>query len=180
MIFTKTTLKDVFTWQPQIHTDERGCFFESFSAKNFQFSTLQLNQSVSCKNVIRGMHIQLAPHGQAKIIHVISGAILDAVTDLRQDSETFGKSYTTELSAANNTHIFIPRGFAHGFKALEDNTTVIYQADSLYEPNAQYTIKFDDEDLHIDWQLGNTKPLLSQKDAQALSLKEYLGVSSVL
>jgi dTDP-4-dehydrorhamnose 3,5-epimerase len=175
MNFIDTNFDGVLLWQPAKIEDNRGYFCEVFSQKNFpiNFETYQINQSKSTKNVVRGLHLQTPPFAQAKIIRVLDGKILDILLDLRQNSKTFGKYFAVELSAQNGKTLFAPEGFAHGFSVLSDEATIIYQVNAPYSPQNQRTIKFDDEDLKIDWQLTGPAQT-SAADKAGESFKNYL------
>lgn len=178
MKVTETELKGCFIIEPKIYQDHRGLFFESFNKKFFELQTglqinfVQDNVSVSNYGVIRGLHIQKEPYGQSKLVHVLRGKILDVVVDVRKDSFTFGKCFSIELSAENNTQLFIPRGFLHGFSVLEDNTIVTYKCDKHYHKEAEIGVMYNDKDLNIDWKLNQDEMLLSNKDLVLKTFKE--------
>ncbi|MDO9231790.1 MAG: dTDP-4-dehydrorhamnose 3,5-epimerase [bacterium] len=175
MEFIKTTLKDAYIIKPQVFGDNRGFFLESYSKKKFKKEGIgaefvQDNHSKSeKKGTLRGLHFQIPPYTQAKLIRVVSGKILDVIVDLRRDSETFGKWEVFELSAENFQILFVPQGFAHGFMTLEDNTEVLYKADNFYEPSHEGGIAWNDPDLKINWPLEN--PILSERDTKWPNLK---------
>ena len=177
MEFIKTTLKDARIIKPQVFGDNRGFFLESYSKKKFEKEGIEAefvqdNHSKSeKKGTLRGLHFQLPPYVQTKLIRVISGKILDVIVDLRRDSETFGKWEAFELSAENFQMLFVPRGFAHGFITLENNTEVLYKADNFYEPDFEGGIAWNDPDLKINWPLEN--PILSERDAKWPNLKNF-------
>ncbi len=170
MKFARATIEDVVICQPKVFVDDRGCFFESFQQDHFEnfvgFSVgfCQDNESQSNKGVLRGLHYQSAPYAQSKLVRVIKGRALDVVIDIRQGSSTFGKHIAIELSAENKTQLFVPRGFAHGFLVLEDETIFSYKVDSYYSPQHDRGILFSDPVLSIDWGLPESELILSDKD----------------
>ena len=162
---------------PSVHTDSRGQFVESFKKSVFAELTglsidfLQDNQVVSHLGVVRGLHLQNDPHGQAKLIRVVLGQIYDVAVDLRADSSTYGEWFGVELSADNQTQLFLPKGFAHGYSVLSDKAIVLYKVDADYNPQAESGIRYNDPDLDIDWQVDN--PILSEKDLKLPFLKDH-------
>ncbi len=150
--------------------DNRGFFTEIFNINNLNFSVVQINLSSSKKGVLRGLHFQKGSYAQAKYISVIKGKIFDVVVDLRQDSSMFGKWQSYELSDDNDLSLFVPRGFAHGFQAIEDNTLVLYAVDNAYNPEEEAGIRYDDPELNITWPISN--PIISKKDLSWPTLKE--------
>ena len=163
-------LKGCFTVEPEIYKDNRGLFFESFNKKKFKRKTgleidfVQDNQSISSKGVLRGLHYQKAQYAQAKLLRVIKGSVLDVAVDLRPKSSTYGEHIAVELSGANSTQLFIPRGFAHGFLTLEENTIFAYKCDNYYNADWEAGIRFDDPDLSINWPMKIENIKLSKKD----------------
>ena len=171
----KTEFDGLLILQPKIFKDERGLFFESWNESVFKslginISFIQDNQSVSKKNVLRGLHFQNYPDGQGKLVRVSNGSALDVVLDLRKDSKTFGKHFKYKLSDQNSTMIWIPQGFAHGFIALEENTVFQYKCDALYNPESEECIAWNDPSLGIDWGINN--PIVSSKDQEGKLFKE--------
>ncbi|WP_299127927.1 dTDP-4-dehydrorhamnose 3,5-epimerase [uncultured Winogradskyella sp.] len=170
MEFKETDLKGCYILQPKIFNDKRGYFVENYNKKTFFKATgldinfVQDNESRSQKGVLRGLHYQLGEHAQAKLIRVSKGKVLDVVVDLRKNSQTFGHKFSIVLSAKNKTQLFIPRGFAHGFLVLEDNTTFNYKCDNYYNKDAEAGIIYNDKDLNIDWQLTSNNLIISEKD----------------
>jgi dTDP-4-dehydrorhamnose 3,5-epimerase len=157
--------------------DSRGYFFESFKLDTFlkagiSFSPVQDNESKSVRGVIRGLHYQLKPFDQAKLIRVVLGRIFDVAVDLRKDSSTYGKWYGIELDSENKTQLFIPRGFAHGFSVLSDTTVIQYKCDNIYNPQFERGISLKDPDLNIDWKTDDLVQVISEKDLKHPSLKE--------
>ena len=180
MDIENTNLQDCFIITPKIFEDNRGCFFESFNKNKFQkltglnVSFVQDNQSKSSKGVLRGLHFQIGEFEQSKLIRVIKGRILDVCVDLRKKSSTFGNYVSVELNEKNNKQLFIPRGFAHGFLVLEDNTIINYKCDNFYNTNSERGIIFNDKDLNIDWGSSIKDVILSAKDKTLPTLLEYL------
>ena len=175
MQFEKTEFDGLLILQPKIFKDERGLFFESWNESVFKslelnISFIQDNQSVSKKNVLRGLHFQNYPHGQGKLVRVSKGSALDVVLDLRKDSKTYGKHFKYKLSDQNATMLWIPYGFAHGFIALEDQTVFQYKCDALYNPESEGCIAWNDPSIGIDW--GIKKPIVSDKDKEGKLLKD--------
>jgi len=170
--------KGVFEIQLETHKDSRGFYMRVYDAAIFKKygihkKWVQENHLLSVeKNVIRGMHFQLPPHSETKLVRVISGKIYDVFIDLRKGSSTFGQWDSINLSAENKKMICIPQGFAHGFCTLSKNCEVIYKVDNYYSPNYEGNIKWNDPDLGIDWP-SNT-PILSEKDSRAKSFKEFI------
>ena len=161
---------------PKVHTDSRGQFVESFQKGVFAEQTglsidfIQDNEVVSHQGVVRGLHLQNDPHGQAKLIRVVQGRIYDVAVDLRADSPSYGEWFGVELSAKNQTQLFLPKGFAHGYSVMSERAIVQYKVDAPYNPQAENGIRYNDPDLGIDWQVGNTK--LSDKDLKLPFLKD--------
>jgi dTDP-4-dehydrorhamnose 3,5-epimerase len=166
----ETYLKGCFILELTIFDDGRGRFFESFNQQNFEQKTglqinfVQDNQSISQRGVLRGLHLQKGIHAQAKLVRVIKGKVLDVTVDLRKDSPTFGKHFSIELSGENNKQLFVPRGFAHGFSVLEDDTIFAYKCDNYYNKEAEGGILYNDKELNIDWKLNEEEMVLAEKD----------------
>ena len=177
MNVTKTGLKDCFLIEPQIFGDDRGYFFESFNQKLFAEKTgldihfVQDNQSKSDRGVLRGLHFQTGEYAQAKLVRVIKGKALDVVVDLRPESVTFGKTFSVILSEENNKQLFVPRGFAHGFSVLEDNTIFSYKCDNYYNKASEGGIMYNDKELDINWMLKREEVILSEKDQRLQTFK---------
>ncbi len=161
---------------PKVYADSRGQFVESFQKSVFAKQTglsidfIQDNEVVSHQGVIRGLHLQNDPHGQAKLVRVVLGKIYDVAVDLRTGSSTYGEWFGVELSAENHTQLFLPKGFAHGYSVLSEKAIVQYKVDAPYDPQADSGIRFDDPDLGIDWLVDN--PKLSDKDQNLPFLKD--------
>ncbi|MGJ0335438.1 dTDP-4-dehydrorhamnose 3,5-epimerase [Aliarcobacter cryaerophilus] len=172
MTFTRTAIPDVVIIEPKVHGDSRGYFVETFVSNKleeflgYQINFCQDNESKSSKGVLRGLHYQLPPHAQTKLVRVISGRVLDVAVDIRKNSPTFGKYVAVELSGENKKQLLIPRGFAHGFVVLEDDTVFAYKVDNYYSPQCDRGIAFDDKNLNIDWILNHNELNLSPKDTK--------------
>ena len=170
MTFTRTAIPDVVIIEPKVHGDSRGYFVETFVSNKleeflgYKINFCQDNESKSSKGVLRGLHYQLPPHAQTKLVRVISGRVLDVAVDIRKNSPTFGKYVAVELSGENKKQLLIPRGFAHGFVVLEDDTVFAYKVDNYYSPECDRGIAFDDKNLNIDWILNHNELNLSAKD----------------
>lgn len=170
MEIERTSLNECYLITPKIFTDDRGVFFESFNKRKFSELTgflsdfVQDNQSLSHKGVLRGLHFQTGNFGQAKLVRVITGSVLDVVVDIRPESETFGQHFSMLLSSQNNKQLYIPRGFAHGFLVLEDDTIFSYKCDNYYNQQSERGIIFNDRTLNIDWQFPESEMIISEKD----------------
>ena len=170
MQFTRTQIEDVIIIEPKVHGDSRGYFVETFVSNKleeflgYKINFCQDNESKSSKGVLRGLHYQLPPHAQTKLVRVIHGRVLDVAVDIRKNSPTFGKYVAVELSGENKKQLLIPRGFAHGFVVLEDDTVFAYKVDNYYSPQCDRGIAFDDKNLNIDWILNHNELNLSAKD----------------
>jgi len=173
-----TKIEGVYLIKPKIFNDDRGSFFESFNMKVFQKETnqkinfVQDNQSVSSKNILKGLHFQKPPHAQEKLVRVIKGSVLDLVVDLRKKSKTYGEYILEELSEYNNHQLFISKGMAHGFLTLEDNTIFTYKCSEFYCKDAEDSIIWNDNSIGIKW--PGSKPLLSKKDQNAKKFSSFV------
>ena len=178
MTFTRTAIPDVVIIEPKVHGDSRGYFVETFRQDKleeflgYKINFCQDNESKSSKGVLRGLHYQLPPHAQTKLVRVISGRVLDVAVDIRKGSPTFGKYVAVELSAENKRQLLVPRGFAHGFVVLENDTVFAYKVDNYYSPECDRGISFDDESLNINWILNKEELNLSAKDTKQPKLNE--------
>jgi len=178
MNFIRTEIPDVVVIEPMVHGDERGYFVETFRADKleaflgYQIHFCQDNESKSSRGVLRGLHYQLAPDAQTKLVRVIQGSVLDVAVDIRKGSPTFGQHVAVELTAENKKQLLVPRGFAHGFVVLEDDTVFAYKVDSYYSPENDRGIAFDDADLKIDWQIPHAELNLSLKDTKQPRVNE--------
>ena len=171
MKLVSTPIKDLLIIEPEIYRDERGFFFESFNRKKFinalgeEINFVQDNFSHSKKGILRGLHYQLSPKAQGKLVQVLRGAVFDVAVDLRKNSPTFARWYGLELSSKNNKQFWIPSGFAHGFFVLSENVDFLYKTTEYYSPELERSIIWNDPSLNIDWPSHN--PKLSTKDAIA-------------
>ncbi len=175
MTIEKTFIKDLLVLTPKIFEDNRGYFMEAYNKKHLKklidIDFIQDNESLSQKNVIRGLHFQKPPHSQDKLVRVLKGAILDVVVDLRKDQPTYGKHFAIKLSAKNKKQLFVPKGFAHGFLTLKKNTIFSYKCSAYYHPEVEETINCFDEDLAIDWKIKNV--ILSEKDKKGIKFNDF-------
>ena len=167
-IFEKTALEGVILIKPQVFGDNRGFFMESYKKSDFYANGIKVefnqdNHSCSSKNVLRGLHYQIPPYAQAKLVRCLKGRIYDVAVDIRPNSKTFGKYIKVELSEVNKYMLFIPEGFAHGFVVLSDSAELLYKASGEYNSNADRGILWCDEDINIDWEI-DFEPVLSKKD----------------
>ncbi len=170
MPFIPSGFPDMYIFEPMVFEDERGYFFESYNAKTFleqgiDISFVQDNQASSTYGVLRGLHYQLAPHAQTKLIRVLSGKILDVALDIRVGSPSFGKVFSIELSAENKKQLLVPKGFAHGYSVLSETAEVAYKCDAFYLKEAEAGILYNDAALEIDWKIAAGKEIVSSKDA---------------
>lgn len=178
MNFIRTQIPDVLIIEPKVHGDERGYFVETFRQDKleaflgYKIDFCQDNESKSSKGVLRGLHYQLHPCAQTKLVRVIQGSVLDVAVDIRKGSLTFGQHVAVELSGENKKQMLIPRGFAHGFVVLEDDTIFAYKVDNYYSAENDRGIAFDDESLNIDWILNHDVLKLSPKDTKQPKLSE--------
>jgi dTDP-4-dehydrorhamnose 3,5-epimerase len=177
MPFTTTEIPGLLLFEPTVFEDNRGSFFESYSENVFKEQGINVrwvqdNQSFSLFGVIRGLHYQLPPFAQSKLVRVTRGKILDVVVDIRKGSPTFGKSYCKVLSAKNRRELFIPAGFAHGFSVLSKNADVIYKCDTLYNKESEAGIMYNDAELNIDWKIPVKSVIVSEKDKQLPSFAQ--------
>ena len=183
MKVTETELKDVYIVEPRVFGDHRGWFMESYSKATFlkagiDCDFVQDNQSFSAqKGTLRGLHYQLNPKCQAKIVRCTKGAILDVAVDIRKGSPMYKKWVAVELSAENKRQLFIPRGFAHGFVTLTDDVEVQYKADNYYAPECDGNIRYDDPDIGVNW--GSGEFILSEKDKNAPLLKDRMNLNFI-
>lgn len=177
MNIIKTNIEGVVVIEPRVFEDERGYFFESFSEREFcaevaPCNFVQSNEVKSSYGVVRGLHFQLPPHAQSKLVRVAKGRVLDVAVDIRKSSPTFGKYVAVELSDENHRQIFIPHGFAHGYSVLSEEAVVEYKCDNYYAPESEGAIAWDDASLAIDWQIPAEKVILSAKDKNHSRLAE--------
>ena len=178
MNFVRTDIPDVVICEPVVHGDDRGYFVETFREDKleeflgYKIGFCQDNESKSSRGVLRGLHYQLPPFAQTKLVRVISGSVLDVAVDIRRGSPTFGKHVAVELSAENKKQLLIPRGFAHAFVVLEDDTVFAYKVDNYYSPECDRGIFFNDAELAIDWKISEEEFNLSAKDKLQPKLSE--------
>lgn len=177
MRIISTPLPGVLLLEPTVFEDKRGYFFESYNLQRFKAlgidaNFIQDNESRSHRHVLRGLHFQVPPHAQGKLVRVIRGSVQDVVVDLRKTSPTYGKWISEILSESNKRLMWIPEGFAHGFLALENDTVFVYKCTSLYHRESEASLRWDDPDLQIRWETQT--PLLSAKDAQAMLWKDFV------
>ena len=174
MKFIQTEISDVFIMEPILFGDERGYFYESYKQSEFEkhigkINFVQDNESKSSFGVLRGLHYQLPPFAQSKLVRVLKGKVLDVAVDIRKESPTFGKHIAVELSEDNKRQLFIPRGFAHGFVTLSEEAVFSYKCDNYYNKESEASIVFNDKTLDIDWQISEKEMLLSEKDISGTS-----------
>jgi dTDP-4-dehydrorhamnose 3,5-epimerase len=177
MKIIETGFEGLVVIQPKVFTDTRGYFFESYKHETFrkagiQFTPVQDNESKSVKSVIRGLHYQLKPFDQAKLIRVVVGRIYDVAVDIRKESPTFGKWFGIELDSENKSQLFIPRGFAHGFSVISKTAVIQYKCDNVYNHKYERGISLNDPFLNINWKIGPGNPIISEKDLKHPTLKE--------
>jgi dTDP-4-dehydrorhamnose 3,5-epimerase len=169
----KTALEGVLILEPKVFGDERGFFMESFNQRAFDEAVghhvdfVQDNHSRSARGVLRGLHFQLPPHAQGKLVRVTQGSVFDVAVDMRKSSPTFGRWVGVELTGSNHRQFWIPPGFAHGFLVTSDSADFLYKTTDYYAPQAEGALRWDDPTVAVQWQLQGTTPLLSVKDAQA-------------
>lgn len=171
-----TSINGLIIIEPRVFKDERGYFFESFNERAWEEAGVcerwvQDNQSCSQKGVVRGLHFQKPPFAQAKLVRILRGAAIDFAVDIRKGSPTYGQYHSVLLTADNFRQFYIPAGFAHGFSALEDDTLFAYKCSNFYNKESEGSIRFDDPDLNINWQVEN--PLTSEKDLMGSFLKDF-------
>lgn len=178
MKFTRLEIPDVILIEPHVFGDDRGYFSETFRQDKldafleFKINFCQDNESKSSLGVLRGLHYQLAPHAQTKLVRVIQGSVLDVAVDIREGSPTFGQHLAIELSSENKKQLLVPRGFAHGFVVLSDEAVFAYKVDNYYSPECDRGIAFDDKSLGIDWKISPDALKLSPKDLKQPLFKD--------
>lgn len=189
MNIIETRIPDILILEPKVFRDDRGWFMESFNLKAFNLALeehglaipefVQDNHSMSQAGVLRGLHYQLDPFAQGKLVRVVQGKALDVAVDIRKCSPTFGQWVSVELSGDNHRQFWIPAGFAHGFLALEDNTQFLYKTTSYYNQESERSIIWNDETLAIDWQNDDLEMKLNDKDRHALSFEEAIKAGDI-
>lgn len=177
MKITTTPISGLLIIEPKVFKDDRGYFFEAYNENKYfeaglKTKFVQDNISYSYKNSIRGLHYQLEPYAQGKLVEVLKGKVLDIAVDLRENSPTFGKYFSIELSDENQLQFFIPKGFAHGFSVLSETAIFHYKCDNIYHQASERGIKFDDSFLNVDWQVDHDKIIISPKDNKLPNFKE--------
>tara|TARA_B100000900_G_scaffold386123_1_gene376318 strand:+ start:391 stop:933 length:543 start_codon:yes stop_codon:yes gene_type:complete len=176
MKISKTKINGLIIITPKVFFDDRGSFFESWNSDQFNNVGIndifdQDNQSISSKNVLRGLHFQNPPYAQSKLVRVIKGSVLDVAVDLRKSSPTYGEHHSLILSGENKISFYIPKGFAHGFLSLEDDTIFSYKCSGKYNKSSEESLIWNDSDLKIDWGISN--PIVSEKDSNAKYFNEF-------
>lgn len=179
MPIISTSIEDLLLYEPRVFEDTRGHFFEAYNQSVFeeagiQHRFIQDNQSHSVYGVIRGLHYQLNPNAQCKLVRVLQGRILDVAVDMRRHSTTYGSVFSVELSAENKKQLLIPHGFAHGFSVLSATATVLYKCDAFYHKESEGGVIYNDSDLAIDWQIPEGEQILSEKDLLLPAFKDAL------
>ncbi len=169
MPIIKTELPDLVIFEPVVHNDQRGYFFESYNENIFtdagiDINFVQDNQAGSTYGVVRGLHYQLAPYAQTKLIRVLQGSILDVAVDIRKGSPTYGKVFSIELSAENKKQLLVPKGFAHGYSVLSETAEVMYKCDAFYNKSSEGGLLYNDPALAIDWMIPAEKAIVAEKD----------------
>ena len=177
MPFKNTDIPGLLIFEPAVYRDERGYFFEAYNEQVFLKQGLDMrfvqdNQSFSYYGVIRGLHYQLPPFAQSKLIRVVEGRVIDVAVDIRKGSPTFGKHLAIEISAENKLQLLIPRGFAHGFSVLSETAQLQYKCDGFYSKESEGGIRYDDEQLNIDWGIPDGKAIVSGKDLELPSFAQ--------
>lgn len=178
MIIHDTGIDGLILIEPKVYGDHRGYFFESFHQDRFseligeQVSFVQDNESLSGKNVLRGLHFQKPPFAQGKLVRVIQGSVLDVALDIRKDSPSYGKQFSVELNAQNKLQLWIPAGFAHGFVSLTDHTIFQYKCTNYYSPENEGCILWNDPELAIEWKTD--EHLISEKDKNGVSFRDFI------
>ncbi len=178
MPFTDTAIPGVKIFEPRVFEDERGYFFEAFNQNNFieagiEITFVQDNQARSTYGVLRGLHYQIPPFAQAKLVRVIEGEVLDVVVDLREDSPTYGHSLSIVLSAQNKKQLFVPRGFAHGYLVLSPTAEFFYKCDNFYSKKDEGGLLYNDPQLNIDWKIPEKDIIIAERDRNFPKLGEH-------
>lgn len=178
MPYHQTPFSGLWVFEPKVMTDERGFFYESFNHRNFVEATsftghfVQDNHSLSAYGVMRGLHCQLPPHDQSKLVRAVRGEILDVAVDVRECSPTYKQHFSIVLSAENKKQLFIPKGFLHGFIVLSEEAELLYKCDHYYSPSSESGVIYNDEELGIDWHVPESDIIVSQKDKNLKPLSE--------
>lgn len=174
----KTEFEGLLILEPKVFEDHRGFFMESYNKQflenaGIKYNFVQDNQSKSTKGVLRGLHFQRPPHAQTKLIRVLQGKIIDVVVDIRQNSSTYGMSFSVELSADNKRQLLVPKGFAHGFAVLSDEAEILYKCDAFYNKESEDGLLYNDPKMNIDWKLESHELILSDKDQNLIKFKDF-------
>lgn len=178
MNYIETEIPGVWIVEPKVFADARGYFMEAWKKEEFEqhvgkIAFVQDNESCSSRGVLRGLHYQLDPYSQSKLVRVITGSVLDVAVDIRKGSPTFGKYVAVVLSAENKRQLFIPQGFAHGFHVLSDEAVFTYKVDNPYMPSHERGLRFDDASIGVDWKIAKGETLiLSEKDQKSPMLND--------
>jgi len=175
----ETNIEDLVVFEPKVWGDDRGYFFESYNEntlleKGFDFNWIQDNEAFSERGVLRGLHYQVAPYGQTKLVRVTQGEVLDVVVDIRRGSKTYGKAFSVILSGTNKKQLLVPKGFAHGYIVLSPSALFLYKVDGAYSAENEAGIKWDDPQLGIDWILPSSEIILSDKDQENPSFEQHV------
>jgi len=183
MPFIKTEIPDLLIYEPTVHADSRGYFFESYNEKTFlnngvEIKFVQDNQARSTYGVIRGLHFQKPPFAQTKLIRALSGSIIDVAVDLRKGSPTYGKAFSIELSAENKKQLLVPKGFAHGYSVITETAEVMYKCDEFYNKESEGGLLYNDPALGIDWKVEAGKELVAEKDQKNSLLADLQNIFS--
>ncbi len=179
MPFLPTEIKGLLVFEPRVFEDSRGYFYEAYNEQTFReagldYTFIQDNQSKSTYGVIRGLHYQLAPFAQTKLVRVLEGSIIDVAVDIRKGSPTFGRHVAIELSAENKKQLIIPAGFAHGFSVQSETAIVLYKCDAFYSKASERGIRFNDPVLNINWMVDPSTATVSEKDLELPSFDQHL------
>ena len=178
MVMIETPIAGLWVFEPTVYYDERGYFFESYNRRvwaeaGIETNFVQTNQARSTRGVLRGLHYQVEPMAQTKLVRVVEGEVLDVVVDLREGSPTYGQWYSVRLSTENKRQLYVPRGFAHGYVVLSETAEFVYKCDNYYSKAHEGGIRFDDPALRIDWQFDLSQVIVSEKDRELPFLDEH-------
>jgi dTDP-4-dehydrorhamnose 3,5-epimerase len=183
MRIEKTAFRDLLIIHPRVFPDQRGYFFESFNENSFADATglnlrfVQDNESRSSRGVLRGLHYQISPYAQSKLVRVVQGEVLDVVLDIRPDSPTYGEHFSIKLSGENKIQLFVPKGFAHGYAVLSEFAVFSYKCDTFYNKDHEAGIMYNDPSLDIDWMIPEKEQLISEKDAKQYAFADHVRFS---
>jgi dTDP-4-dehydrorhamnose 3,5-epimerase len=176
-----TEINDLYIIEPCVFEDNRGCFYEAYNKTRFKEDFLdchfvQDNVSFSRFGTVRGLHFQKGNFAQTKLVYVLYGKVLDVVVDLRRESQTFGKSFSIELSSENKKQLLIPKGFAHGFSALSETAVFYYKCDNIWHRESESGIRYNDKTLNINWQINHDQIIISERDKLLPTMEEFFGI----